>query len=68
MTMSLPDARKIVTSIPADNHEPLDSALERFMRFAGVYCDDDEQAKMAVAGSRLPSAPGKTGPEPAKNR
>lgn len=49
MTMSLPDARKIVASIPADNHKPLDSALERFMRFAGVYCDDDEQAKMAVA-------------------
>lgn len=49
MTMNLPDARKITARIPAQDRNTLATALERFMRFARIYCDDDEQAAMADA-------------------
>lgn len=66
MTMSLQDARKIVASIPALDRKLLAAALERFMRFAGFYCDGEEQAALAVADRANYAHLVRSGPMPSK--
>lgn len=53
MTMTLPEARKIVASIPSpDHHLELDAALSRYWTFVGMYASDELEPEEQTLADR----------------